>query len=92
MGVFARTKAEKLDPWFCIMCDLEAGTTKLPLEMKNDPYPENRLSDRLTLDSSTSGRLFVRAPSAKIAKIKAKVHLKAYLVTRTKSREDKVAA
>lgn len=92
MGMFSKAQSEKLNPWFCIACDLKAGTTKLPLELSADPYRKIRLSDMMILDSKDSGRLLVRAESARQAKEIAQVHLKAYMATRSKMRKNRVAA
>ena len=83
MGVFSRLKNEKLDPCFCISCDLKTGFMRLPLEMTEDPFPEFKLTARMEVGSGKTAKIFVRAKTAKISKALARKHLNAYLATRT---------
>jgi len=92
MGTYRNLKRRKLNPWFCVVCDLMAGTAKLPLAIDDDPHPDVHLLDIMILDSTESARLYVRAPSARAAKATAKRQLLAYMQTREKRKKDAVAA
>jgi len=87
MGTYSRLKKKKLHPWFCIVCELLDGTTKLPREIEGDPYPNILFVDMMMIDSDVSARLFVRAETTKDAKNAAKRQLDIYLATRPKKKE-----
>lgn len=82
MGTFSKLQNKKLDPWFCIVCNLVDGTVKLPREIYDDPYPDIQRSSMLFIDSDSSARLFVRSPTAMGAKAASRRYMKNFMADR----------
>ena len=93
MSVFSKEENKKMnpDPWFCISCDINSGTLKLPMELDKKFHPNIKFLDLLIPDSDTTCRIFTRRSNAKEAKEAVQKQFKAYCDTRQKNKK-KMAA
>jgi len=90
MGVFSKPK-ERLDPWFCVPCDLSDMSTGIPLKLKDDPYPGVRFGDLLKIENGEA-KMYVRAVDTESATVAARRHIEDYGGTRDNDVRDARAA